>query len=271
MGVNLSNEKSQVDEIILNQYQYMNNEASRPPQYDNAQYHQQQQQQIAFNYNNYQSPPGIQPNPEQQQFYVKNETYQAPEPKKRGRPSKDTTNVTHDYNSVLIPKPPKPPTKAALAKLEKAALAASKKKKKRAKLPQDPSKPKRVTGLSRPMRLSPELSAFFDRKYMSRTGVVKNIWKYIKLHELQDPIDRRYIMCDEKMRKLFDYERLYMYTMNKELNKHFTSLTPDEIDAAKAEVQLYDETGDVSAAPTTDPPVDELDETLESSPIQNSA
>ena len=52
---------------------------------------------------------------------------------------------------------------------------------------------------------------------MSRTEVVKRCWDYIKEKGLQDPSDRRYIMCDERLRPVFG-ERVHMFTMNKVLS-----------------------------------------------------
>ncbi|KAI8324498.1 SWIB/MDM2 domain-containing protein, partial [Martensiomyces pterosporus] len=94
------------------------------------------------------------------------------------------------------------------------------KKQHRKKREVDPNKPKRQTGLSKPMKLSADLSAFLGQKYCARTDVVKNLWKYIKENNMQDPSDKRYILCDDKLKKLFDTDRLYMYTMNKLLNQH---------------------------------------------------
>ncbi|KAJ2808484.1 hypothetical protein H4R20_000872 [Coemansia guatemalensis] len=102
------------------------------------------------------------------------------------------------------------------------------KKLQRKKRIQDPNRPKRQTGLSKPMKLSETLSDFLDQKYCARTDVVKNLWKYIKANELQDPSDKRYILCDEKLQKLFHTDRLYMYTMNKLLNEHLVKPTPEE-------------------------------------------
>ncbi|KAJ1813560.1 hypothetical protein LPJ75_003131 [Coemansia sp. RSA 2598] len=98
----------------------------------------------------------------------------------------------------------------------------------RKKRPVDPNKPKRQTGLSKPMKLSADLRDFLDQKYCARLDVVKKLWEYIKQHNLQDPADKRYILCDEQMKKLFDCDRLYMYTMNKLLNEHLTKPTPEE-------------------------------------------
>ncbi|KAJ1662513.1 hypothetical protein IW140_005489 [Coemansia sp. RSA 1813] len=92
----------------------------------------------------------------------------------------------------------------------------------------DPNRPKRHTGLSKPMKLSAKLGTFLDQKYCARTDVVKNLWKYIKEHNLQDPEDKRYILCDDKLKDIFQTERLYMYTMNKLLNDHLIKPTPEE-------------------------------------------
>ncbi|KAJ2840759.1 hypothetical protein FBU31_000154 [Coemansia sp. 'formosensis'] len=102
------------------------------------------------------------------------------------------------------------------------------KKQQRKKRVVDPNKPKRSTGLSKPMKLSQDLNSFLGQKYAARTEVVKSLWKYIKERELQDPIDKRYILCDDKLQVLFHESRLYMYTMNKLLNDHFIKPTPEE-------------------------------------------
>ncbi|KAJ2767959.1 hypothetical protein IWQ56_003127 [Coemansia nantahalensis] len=102
------------------------------------------------------------------------------------------------------------------------------KKQPRKKRVVDPDRPPRQTGLSKPMKLSAALGEFLGQKFCARTEVVKNLWKYIKERELQDPSDKRYILCDARLRALFDTERLFMYTMNKLLNDHLFKPTPEE-------------------------------------------
>ena len=46
------------------------------------------------------------------------------------------------------------------------------------------------------------------------------VWDYIKAHDLQDPMDRRYINCDAIMRCVFKTDRVHMFTMNKLLSEH---------------------------------------------------
>lgn len=82
------------------------------------------------------------------------------------------------------------------------------------------SKPKRV--LNKPSLLSPEMAAVFDNQYteLPRPEVVKKLWEYIKAHNLQDPKDKRFILCDEKLQKLFNRPRVNCFKMAKYLSAH---------------------------------------------------
>ncbi|OBZ81796.1 Upstream activation factor subunit spp27 [Choanephora cucurbitarum] len=98
-------------------------------------------------------------------------------------------------------------------------------KKKRVKVidPNAPPKPKRKTGLNKPLILSPALSELMDGdKELSRPELVRKLWKYIKTNDLQDPADRRFILCDEKLKKIFDQDRVNSFGMNKDLSAHLT-------------------------------------------------
>ncbi|ABN67421.2 predicted protein, partial [Scheffersomyces stipitis CBS 6054] len=59
------------------------------------------------------------------------------------------------------------------------------------------------TGFNKEMVLSTELSDILGISRTSRPQVVKQLWIYIKDNELQNPDDKRQIMCDEKLQKLF--------------------------------------------------------------------
>ncbi|KAJ2077704.1 hypothetical protein H4R24_004969 [Coemansia sp. RSA 988] len=104
----------------------------------------------------------------------------------------------------------------------------SEKKNKRKKRVVDPNRPKPLTGLAKPMKLSENLRDFLEQKYCARTDVVKELWKYIKAQGLQDPADGRYILCDKKLNLLFKTDRMSMYEMNKLLNVHLIKPTPEE-------------------------------------------
>jgi upstream activation factor subunit UAF30 len=50
--------------------------------------------------------------------------------------------------------------------------------------------------------------------------MTKEIWAYIKENNLQDPADKRYIICDEKMKGLMQQDRIQMFKMTKALSAH---------------------------------------------------
>lgn len=50
--------------------------------------------------------------------------------------------------------------------------------------------------------------------------MVKSLWKHIKEHNLQDPNDKRQIICDAKMLAVFRVAKVDMFKMNKEISNH---------------------------------------------------
>lgn len=54
-----------------------------------------------------------------------------------------------------------------------------------------------------PKELSEELEAVVGKGPMPFPEVVKNLWVYIKKHDLQDPKNKRTIVPDEKLAKVF--------------------------------------------------------------------
>lgn len=61
--------------------------------------------------------------------------------------------------------------------------------------------------------------AGFDTAEMGRTEVVKNLWAYIKENNLQNPSNRRQILPDDAMRRVFP-KPFTMFQMSKLLTKH---------------------------------------------------
>lgn len=102
----------------------------------------------------------------------------------------------------------------------------------------------KLTALQKPLNLSPALSNLFDgetqvsivvssvhadtepAKQLSRPETTKRIWQYIKSNELQDPKDKRFIICDAKMREIFRQEKVHMFTMTKLISQQMYN--PDE-------------------------------------------
>ncbi|XP_021276152.1 protein TRI1-like [Herrania umbratica] len=62
---------------------------------------------------------------------------------------------------------------------------------------------RRPRGIMKPQRVSPEMQAVVGDPEIPRTQALKRIWAYIKERNLQDPENRRVIICDEKLKKIF--------------------------------------------------------------------
>ncbi|CCD27279.1 Tri1p NDAI_0K00880 [Naumovozyma dairenensis CBS 421] len=63
-------------------------------------------------------------------------------------------------------------------------------------------------------------------KELARTQVVKQVWNYIKENKLQNPNDRREILCDSNMEPIFG-KKMTMFSMNKILSNHL--FNPEEL------------------------------------------
>lgn len=75
--------------------------------------------------------------------------------------------------------------------------------------------------LTKPMNLSPELEAVIGKGPMPRSEVVKQIWVYIKKHDLQNPANKRNILADEKLKVVFGGKgEVTMFEMTKLVSAH---------------------------------------------------
>jgi DNA topoisomerase-1 len=75
--------------------------------------------------------------------------------------------------------------------------------------------------VGKPSPLSPELQAIVGAKELSRTEVTKKVWEYIKSKDLQDPNNRRLIVPDNKLAKVFGHsDPIDMMKLAGVLSKH---------------------------------------------------
>lgn len=75
--------------------------------------------------------------------------------------------------------------------------------------------------LLKPLNLSPELEEVVGKGPMSRGEVVKQIWVYIKKHNLQNPANKRNILADDKLKPLFGGKgEVTMFEMTKLVSAH---------------------------------------------------
>jgi upstream activation factor subunit UAF30 len=77
-------------------------------------------------------------------------------------------------------------------------------------------------GLQQALRPSAALAAVVGPGPLPRGEVVSKVWDYIKANNLQNPANRREILADDKLGKVFGRDRVTMFEMNKHLAQHLT-------------------------------------------------
>lgn len=76
------------------------------------------------------------------------------------------------------------------------------------------------------VKLNEPLQKLLGKTESTRTEVVKLIWAYIRKHNLQNPEDRREVICDDQMRSIFG-DKVTIFSMNKMLSHHLIKQTPN--------------------------------------------
>jgi len=75
----------------------------------------------------------------------------------------------------------------------------------------------------KPLTVSPDLAAVVGEGPMSRPDVVKQLWAYIKKHNLQDPENKRNINADDALLKVFGGKKtVNMFEMQKLISPHLS-------------------------------------------------
>ncbi len=77
-------------------------------------------------------------------------------------------------------------------------------------------------GFTKPMKLSEELADIVGKDVAPRGEVVKQMWAYIKENNLQDPKNKQFAKCDEKLMKVIGEKRFRCFSMAKFLNDHMS-------------------------------------------------
>ena len=77
-------------------------------------------------------------------------------------------------------------------------------------------------GLARPVTPSPELAAVVGSAPMPRSEVVSKVWDHIRKNNLQNPNNKREILADDKLKKVFGVDKCTMFEMNKHLSRHLS-------------------------------------------------
>lgn len=103
-------------------------------------------------------------------------------------------------------------------------------------------------GLNKVCGVSPELQAVVGEPALPRTEIVRQLWAYIKKNNLQDPGNKKKIICDDALRLVFETDCTDMFKMNQLLAKHIIPLGPSKESQAKR-VKVDAETNIESAEP----------------------
>jgi chromatin remodeling complex protein RSC6 len=75
-------------------------------------------------------------------------------------------------------------------------------------------------GLHKVLTPSAELGAVVGTEPLTRADVVSKVWEYIKKNNLQNPENKREILADDKLAKVFGKDKVTMFEMNKHFSAH---------------------------------------------------
>lgn len=80
---------------------------------------------------------------------------------------------------------------------------------------------KKNSAFMKPLNVSEELAVIVGRGPMPRTEVAKKLWEYIKKHKLQDPKNKRNIIPDSNLAKVFGSSQpINMFKMTSKISTH---------------------------------------------------
>lgn len=82
---------------------------------------------------------------------------------------------------------------------------------------------KENSAFMKPLSVSADLAAVVGKGPMPRSEVVKGLWVYIKKNDLQDPKNKRNIVADAALKKVFGGKAVVnMFEMTKLVSKHLS-------------------------------------------------
>ena len=67
---------------------------------------------------------------------------------------------------------------------------------------------------------SPALAAIVGSEPLPRTEVTKRLWDYIKAHNLQNPANKRNILCDDALKAVMGKDEVTMFEMTGLVGRH---------------------------------------------------
>jgi chromatin remodeling complex protein RSC6 len=80
--------------------------------------------------------------------------------------------------------------------------------------------PEKNSAFMKALTPSPALAAIVGTQPLPRTEVTKRLWDYIKAHNLQNPANKRNILCDAKLKAVMGKDEVTMFEMTGLVGKH---------------------------------------------------
>ena len=81
---------------------------------------------------------------------------------------------------------------------------------------------KKTSAFMKALKPSVELAAVIGPDAVPRTEVTKKLWDYIKSHNLQNPANKRNILCDDKLTAVMGKREVTMFEMTGLVGKHLS-------------------------------------------------
>jgi len=78
------------------------------------------------------------------------------------------------------------------------------------------------TGIHAAVQPSNELGVIVGNDALPRSEVISKVWDYIKSKNLQNPENKREILADADLQKVFGRDKCTMFEMNKYISQHLT-------------------------------------------------
>jgi chromatin remodeling complex protein RSC6 len=78
------------------------------------------------------------------------------------------------------------------------------------------------SAFAKPLRPSPALAAIVGAEPLPRTEVTKKVWDYIKAHNLQNPNNKRNILCDPALKQVMGKDEVTMFEMTALISKQLS-------------------------------------------------
>jgi len=78
----------------------------------------------------------------------------------------------------------------------------------------------KTTAFMKELTPSPELAAIVGAQPLPRTEVTKRLWDYIKARNLQNPANKRNILCDAQLKAVMGKDEVTMFEMTGLVGRH---------------------------------------------------